>query len=124
MQVILNVSMPSCIKQGVQYCSTPEGFMSIKQMHPEDEFIIQDEESYDAWMDYRTELAMKEVYDFCDGMGITLSDFSALLTWHSVKDLLLAPLYEAEDEYARLASEYNDANWYEFHNYAVYMGWV
>jgi hypothetical protein len=60
------------------------------------------------------DLVMWGVYCFCDDMGITPEDFSAMLTWHSVKDNLLAPEYEAEDNFARLASEYNDADWEEF----------
>ena len=60
------------------------------------------------------DLVMWGVYSFCDDMGITPEDFSAMLHWHSVKDDLLAPEYEAEDNFARLASEYNDADWEEF----------
>ena len=60
------------------------------------------------------DLVMWGVYCFCDDMGITPEDFSAMLTWNSVKDNLLAPEYEAEDNFARFASEYNDADWEEF----------
>lgn len=45
------------------------------------------------------DLVMWDVYCFCDDMGITPEDFSAMLTWYSVKDGLLAAEYEIEDEY-------------------------
>ena len=46
--------------------------------------------------DYES-LVMWGVQCFCDDMGITPEDFSALLTWNSIKDNFLAPEYELED---------------------------
>lgn len=43
------------------------------------------------------DLVMWEVQTFCDDMGITVKDFSAMLTWESCKMNFLAPEYEAED---------------------------
>ena len=68
MLVVLDLSAPSCIKQGVQYCSTPEGFASIKEMHPEDDFCFADEmskQSFTAFM------------DFMEAMGFTSGDWFA-----------------------------------------------
>ena len=63
------------------------------------------------------DLIMWNVQCFCDNMGITLEDFSAMLTWHSIKDSLLAAEYEAEESFALMAAEYNDADWMEFYDY-------
>ena len=49
------------------------------------------------------DLVMWGVYCFCDDMGITPEDFSAMLTWNSVKDNLLA-----DDEEARYEEWLND----------------
>ena len=46
--------------------------------------------------DYES-LVMWGVECFCEDMGITSKDFSAMLTWNSIKDNFLAPEYEAED---------------------------
>lgn len=46
--------------------------------------------------DYES-LVMWGVYCFCDDMGITPEDFSAMLTWNSVKDNLLAVEDEMRD---------------------------
>ena len=46
--------------------------------------------------DYES-LVMWNVECFCEDMGITSKDFSAMLTWNSIKDNLLAPEYEIED---------------------------
>lgn len=98
MKVILDITKKSCIKNGVQYCSTPEGFASIRKMHPDDEFIIEDALSFDAWNDYLINKEMKEVYDFCDKMCITPEDFSTRLHWNSCKMNFLVPEYEMEGD--------------------------
>lgn len=113
MKVILDVTKKSCIKNGVQYCSTPGGFASIKKMHPEDEFIIEDALSFDAWNDYLIEMSMKQVYDFCDEMCITPEDFTAMLQWNSCKMNFLAPEYEMEKD--ALYDAYCDA-WENYYN--------
>lgn len=46
--------------------------------------------------DYES-LVMWGVYCFCDDMGITPEDFSAMLTWNSVKDNFLAVEDEMRD---------------------------
>lgn len=46
--------------------------------------------------DYES-LVMWGVYCFCDDMGITPEDFSAMLTWNSVKDNFLAVEDEIRD---------------------------
>lgn len=45
------------------------------------------------------DLVMWGVECFCEDMGITQEEFSAMLTWNSVKDNILANLYEEEEEY-------------------------
>ena len=74
--------------------------------------------------DYET-LVMWGVECFCEDMGITSKDFSAMLTWYSIKDNFLVPEYEAEEEYARLDSLYNDMEIEELHywQHARMMGW-
>ena len=47
--------------------------------------------------DYES-LVMWGVACFCDDMGITEQDFSAMLTWNSIKDNFLVPEYEMEEE--------------------------
>jgi hypothetical protein len=68
MLVVLDLSAPRCIKYGVQFCNCPEGFASIKEMHPEDEFCFADEmskQSFTAFM------------DFMEVMGWTLDEYYA-----------------------------------------------
>lgn len=97
MKVILNVNAPKPYIQGsVQVCNTVEGFMSIKEMHPEDEFDV-DLNSYEVYMAYMTDLAMREVADFLDEMMISSEDFSAMLTYYSCSAYVLAPVYEEEE---------------------------
>lgn len=47
------------------------------------------------------DLVMWGVECFCDDMGITLDDFSAMLTWNSIKDNFLVSEYEEEEEKER-----------------------
>ena len=54
--------------------------------------------------DYES-LVMWGVECFCEDMGITSKDFSAMLTWNSIKDNFLVPEYEMED---RAIQEEND----------------
>lgn len=69
MRVILDVHTNSRIAGGVQYCSTPEGFESIREMHPDDEFIIKDN---DAWNRY------EDFTDFLEAMCWKTSDYFAM----------------------------------------------
>jgi hypothetical protein len=55
MRVILDICTNSRIAYGVQYCSTPEGFESIRSMHPEDEFLFKNDESEKAYNQFRQE---------------------------------------------------------------------
>ena len=68
MLVVLDLSASCCIKGEVQYCNTPEGFASIKEMHPDDEFVIKDESSWDKYEDFT---------DFLDALGWLPSDYFA-----------------------------------------------
>ena len=96
MKVILNVNKPSSLNWDVQSCSSVEGFLEVEKLYPEDEYVI-DEGSYEAFLDYMERQAMSKVEDFCEEMGINTHDFSAMLDWYSVKDHLMAPIYEEED---------------------------
>ena len=71
-----------------------------------------------------TDLVMWGVELFKEDMGIDSEALAAMFNWQACKDSILAPMYEAEDEFSRLAAEYNDADWYQFYNYSVYMGWI
>lgn len=67
-----------------------------------------------------TSLVMWGVQVFCDDMGITTKDFSAMLTWESCKMNFLAPEYEAEDEAVQADYDYwlecsQDAMWITKH---------
>ena len=97
MRVILDVNRPSSVSCGVQSCSSVEGFLEVKKNHPEDEFVI-DPESYEAYEVYMERLVMREVQSFCDEMSINMDDLTAMIEWNSVKDSLLAPVCEEEDE--------------------------
>lgn len=56
--------------------------------------------------DYES-LVMWGVECFCEDMGITSKDFSAMLTWNSIKDNFLVPEYETEDiAYEEYLNEY------------------
>ena len=106
MRVILDVNRPSSVSYGVQSCSSVEGFMEMKKLHPEDEFVI-DPESYEVYQTYMERLVMQEVYDFCDEMCIEQDVLSAMIQWNSVKMNFLAPEYEAEDiAYEEYLNEY------------------
>lgn len=52
MKVFLNIYGKRFIEEGVQHCNTPEGFRSIQKMHPEDTFIVENEESQEALDSY------------------------------------------------------------------------
>ena len=109
MKVILNIHTPSCIKQGVQYCSTPEGYESMREMHPEDNFEIADEDSLDKW---DTLIAFLEV------MGIaTMTDFFAMMCFEDDLAALNEEL-EMEALYDKYMAE--ELAWY---NHARMMGW-
>ena len=71
-----------------------------------------------------TSLVMWGVECFKEDMGLDSEALTALWNWEACKMNFLAPEYEAEDAFAHLASEYNDADWYDFYNYGVYMGWI
>jgi hypothetical protein len=48
MKVVLNIYGKCSIEGCVEYCNTPEGFLSIQEMHPEDHFVVENEESQKA----------------------------------------------------------------------------
>ena len=68
MLVVLDLSAPLCIKHGVQFCNCPEGFLSIKEMHPEDDFCFADEMSKQSFAAFM---------DFMETMGFTSDDWFA-----------------------------------------------
>jgi len=68
MLVILDLSAPRCIKHGVQFCNCPEGFLSIKEMHPDDDFYFADEMSKQSFAAFM---------DFMETMGFTSVDWFA-----------------------------------------------
>ena len=84
MRVILDVNRPSSLSYGVQSCSSVEGFLELKRLHPEDEFVI-DLESYEVYMTYMERLVMSEVHDFCEEMCVEQDALAAMLQWNSVK---------------------------------------
>ena len=108
MKVILDIHKPSCIHFGVQYCSAPEGFESMKAMHPEDEFIIADEDSLNKWDD---------LMEFLESMCWNINDYFVMQNIESE----LAAL-EEELEMEALYDEYmvEELAWY---NHARMMGW-
>ena len=61
---------------------------------------------------------------FLEDMGLgSYTDIGVMMAYAEQNAELLAPKYEAEDSFALMASEYNDADWHDFYNYGVYMGW-
>jgi len=70
------------------------------------------------------DLVMWGVELFKEDMGMDSEALTAMFNWQACKDIILAPIDEAEDEFSRLDAEYNDADWYQFYNYSVYMGWI
>ena len=62
-----------------------------------------------------TSLIMWDVELFKEDMGLDSEALTALWNWEACKMNFLAPEYEAEDEFARLAAEYNDADWNDFY---------
>jgi len=96
MKVILDVNRPSSLSCGVQSCSSVEGFLELERLHPEDEFVI-DPASVEAFLDYQERLALDEVKNFCDDMGISYEDFGAMLCFYG-NPALLAEAYEMEQE--------------------------
>jgi hypothetical protein len=68
MLVVLDLSASRCIKHGVQFCNTPEGFASIKEMHPNDDFCFADEKSKQSFITFM---------DFMEAMGFTSGDWFA-----------------------------------------------
>lgn len=68
MLVVLDLNTPRCIKRGIQFCNCPEGFLSIKERHPEDNFCFADEESRQSFNAFM---------DFMEAMGFTSDDWFA-----------------------------------------------
>lgn len=59
----------------------------------------------------------------CEDFGYTPECMNSMLDFYDLSQNYLAECYEAEDSFALMASEYNDADWHDFYNYGVYMGW-
>ena len=65
--------------------------------------------------DYES-LVMWGVECFCEDMGITTKEFSDLLTWNSVKDLLLVEEMEKQEEEEHYYNMiYDDVMWMNHH---------
>lgn len=78
MLVVLDLSASCCIKNGVQFCNCPEGFLSIKEMHPEDDFCFADDVSRQSFITFM---------DFMEVMRFTSSDwFAETYFWDNVYD--------------------------------------
>jgi hypothetical protein len=67
------------------------------------------------------DLVMWDVYNFCDEMHIYPEDYVNMLTYYNCIE---PEVFEAEDEFARLAAEYNDCDWMDFYNLGVWQGWI
>ena len=67
MLVVLDINAASSIKYGVQTCGTPEGFLSIMEMHPTDDTF--------CFADSRSKRAFDLFKTFCDEMCFTSSDY-------------------------------------------------
>ena len=68
MLVVLDLSASRCIKHGVQFCCDPEGFLSVMESHPDDEFCFADEKSKQSFTTFM---------DFMEAMGFTSDDYYA-----------------------------------------------
>jgi hypothetical protein len=109
MKVVLNIyATRKFVAGGIQMCNSPEGFESIMEMHPEDEFIIEDE---DSWNKYENFL------DFLEVMGWKASDYFAITQTMDDLAALEAEL-ELEAMYDEIMIE--ELAWY---NHARRMGW-
>lgn len=108
MKVVLNIYAKSMFANGVQVCSSPEGFESIMEMHPEDEFIIEDEDSWNRYEDF---------LDFLESMGWKASDYFEVT---NIEDNLAALEEELEIEslYDEIMTE--ELEWYR---HARMIGW-
>ena len=68
--------------------------------------------------------SVKELQMFMSDMHWTKEELIAQFYWvMCVGNRIIAEENEAEEEFAHLASEFNDADWMDFH-YAKMMGWV
>ena len=116
MRVILDVNRPSSVSCGVQSCSSVEGFMEMKKLHPEDEFVIE-EASADVYVDYIRTLASLDWDEFCDGMHITKQDYDAMVDFYQNTEPSPDPVHDselfidellAEEYYAELQEAYDE----------------
>lgn len=118
MRVILDVNSTSSVSYNVQVCSSVQGFLSIMEMHPEDEFVI-DEASADAYVDYmRAKQSAEALWEnFCDEMCITKQDYDAMRDYYMNVGPEPDPRYDeelfidellADDYYAELQADYED----------------
>ena len=105
MLVVLDLSASRCIKHGVQFCNTPEGFASIKEMHPEDSFCFADEMSKQSFIDFM---------NFMEAMRFTSDDwFAEIYFWdneYDPNDFHVERRFQDEllaaDYYAELQADY------------------
>jgi len=61
-------------------------------------------------------LVMWGVECFKEDMGLDNETFMTLLNWNACKENFLVPEYEAEESFARLSAEYNDADYSDYYN--------
>lgn len=65
--------------------------------------------------DYES-LVMWNVECFKEDMGLDSEALTALLNWNSCKENFQIPEYEVEESFARIAAEYNDADWDDYYD--------
>jgi hypothetical protein len=61
-------------------------------------------------------LVMWGVECFKEDMGLNEETLTILWNWEACKMNFLAPEYEAEESFARMAAEYNDADWNDYYD--------
>ena len=64
---------------------------------------------------------------FLEDMGLgSYADIGVMMEYAEYSAMLLAPIYEAEEAFARLAAEYNDTDWMDYYNYSlgIWQGWI
>ena len=116
MKVILDVNKSSSVSWNVQVCSSVEGFIELMEIHPNDEFVI-DEASADAYVDYMRALVSLDWDEFCDEMHISKQDYDAMINYYINVEPSPDPEHDeelfvdellTEDYYANLQEAYDE----------------
>lgn len=85
MKVILNINKKGYIHGFVQVCETPESFQAIKEMHPEDEFIIKG---------IFSQMLYEELTEFLAFMGWDTTDLGIAIKYQEAN---LMPVQDKQD---------------------------